>query len=301
MPNWTFRVGHAYKRESYARNNLYFGIEIELAATHHATCVSGRADLPVWLDVGRDSSIICDSIRTYAIEVRTHPATRCWYRQNKKQLCGILDSWKKDRCVSDAAHCCGVHIHFSRVISDDHLMKFMQVIYQNPKEILHISGRSAANMRHWSKRITDMDDGRGIQCSCSDCTHRRAMFIKLHQLMDEHGVCRRVIRHAFDNGILAQKYSVVHVLKNTVEVRLFTGTLGCETLYAYLEFVISVLDYTSQFKRLKTSTAQFDAWLAWVAAQDDYAALRGFLTYKGYIGGQNEHSETTERPQKAHR
>ena len=187
-----------------------------------------------------------DGSLSFGVEIVTHPHTLEEYRtrfpwnftEQAKQL--GFRSWDTSTC--------GFHVHVSRyafgtgielgeshnaylnrtiIVRQRHELRFIKLIYDNQRQIERLSGRSN------SRWATFNDKGR-LWSKVRD-----------RQQVDGH-------------------YSAVNTEnRETIEVRVFRGTLNSNRLMAYLEFVASAVEYTRNLRVTPANKAL--SWMKFTA------------------------------------
>jgi len=186
-----------------------FGIEIEVELTGHNIDETDKLYQKPWVVYKWDGSI--SDRGNGGFEIVTMPLGWEWMHNNSEEL-DELFKLAKMGLKSKLTNTCGMHVHINKdIFTTFHLYKFYQFHYLNPKLLHYMSGRSWDNMQKWAtinispKRIKK-------DAKTKTCNHR---------------------------------HSAVN-LKNpdTVEVRIFRGTLSSEPFWRNIEFVKAVCDYT---------------------------------------------------------
>ena len=152
-----------------------------------------------------------DGSLTNGFEIVTHPHTLEEYQKNFPWT--MLTELKKLRFRSWNTSTCGLHVHVSRTAfdNDDHQIRFIKLIYDNERQVQRIAGRS-------SNYASFSDAGKIIP---------------------------KVKYKNQSNG----RYAAVNVEPdNTLEVRVFKGSLHIPRILSGLEFVHSVVEYTRELK-----------------------------------------------------
>jgi hypothetical protein len=143
-----FLKGNDYSQEPYAQGNMYFGVELEVAAmdddSTHAVVYDAQ-DFMVEYD---DTSIrSCD----WQLELQSQPCTWTWWQQNRKRMNLLLRGLRKNDCYSDSTdYNCGMHVHFSNVLTDEHTLSVMQMIYAHPQQCALFSHRRVGALQNWA-------------------------------------------------------------------------------------------------------------------------------------------------------
>ena len=188
--------------------------------------------------LGEHAYLKSDGSLDHGFEIVTHPHSLDSYRKEfafesfRKFRQGGLRSWNTSTC--------GLHVHVSRTafgIPYDnrtdradliksrqlHELRFIKLIYDNQRQVTRLAGRNT----HYAN------------------------------FNDKGNLHHKVMRGYDDGG----RYSAVNTQnENTLEVRLFKGSLNEKRVLMALEFVHSAVEYTRDLKVNATNKA-----LSWVA------------------------------------
>ena len=166
-------------------------------------------------------------------EIVTHPHTLEEYQKNFPW--DMLTQLKKLRFRSWNTSTCGLHVHVSRTAfdDDDHQIRFIKLIYDNQRQVQRIAGRS-------SNYASFSDAGKIIP---------------------------KVKYKSQSNG----RYAAVNVEPdNTLEVRVFKGSLHIPRILSGLEFVQSSVEYTRELKIIpKDKPFSWVKYVSYVSANTD--------------------------------
>ena len=200
------------------RKHRHFGVEIEMESEHGR----GQEALDNFRDTFRhaefyykgDGSLYSED----AIEMVSHPRTLdSWH----EILPRLRDSMQYARDVgmrSWNTSTCGIHIHIdSRAFGDSsaHLYRFAQFIYRNEAAMSRLAGRGDVDYSH-----------------CFDHWDRKAY------------LADNVKRHKRGRSA-GDRYMWINLQnRNTVEIRMFRGSLKPERLLANIEFLHALIEYT---------------------------------------------------------
>lgn len=151
-----------------------------------------------------DSSLEC------GFEIITQPATLVYHNSIKHVYKKIFDTLIKDEYVSHDSTTCGLHVHFNRnFYADDEELYITRLLYIIDKfwdDVVRISRRNQRRMERYTRKI-DMP-------------------------ADDY------VRRTNKSGDHDYHYYAVNLInQNTIEFRMFRGTLRIETFMATLQFV----------------------------------------------------------------
>jgi hypothetical protein len=153
------------------------------------------------------------SLSEVGIEVKSMPATYD-YHMNVLPWDRLLKTFKKYDYCSHRAGNCGLHIHISKTafgeskaIQDGNIAKFLYMIEKFWDQMTIFSRRSRDSIRQWARQY------------------------ELANTSDTHSISSE----AYDKNMHSRHYCVNLMRHQTIEVRLFRGTLNTVSLKAALQ------------------------------------------------------------------
>lgn len=225
----------------------YLGLELEVENSHDQYGTEETARYIQESYLGARAYIKHDGSISDGFEIVTHPHTLSAIENDFNW--SVLDrlSSRGFRSWDAQDSSCGIHVHISRTAfgqdsqrrrvsnhkSDAHLLRFMKLIYDNQRQVERLAGRS-------SQRWADFGDkGRLVN---------------------------KVKNGQQSNG----RYSAVNTENwNTIEVRVFKGSLNKQRVLSALEFVTAVTEYTRDLKVTGTNRAlDWSRFVSYVVAHD---------------------------------
>lgn len=273
---WRYETGTEYTQEPYALEPLYFGMELEMAIPdeHWSTVLALKNDF----EIGDDCSIEppLDGAYYRTAEVRLHPRTWTWLCQNRVRLNSHLRNLNRVGAQSGNECCCGMHVHFSRAaLSTEHQLSIMQLIYQNPDEVRQISKRKGRSLDTWAKlHPVRMQVPPKPFCSCEGCQARYVIQLEAYNKSQLDITPRQSVERQYKAHHYHDKYSALHVCKHTLEVRIFEGTLNCNQVWANLELVRSMIEYTGRPGYDYNTQSSWKEFTRWVNSQSKLCNLK---------------------------
>ena len=195
----------------YGEGNRYFGIELEIDG-------AGRDDdyAEELLDIANANAellyIKTDGSLDEGLELVTHPMT-LEYQLNEMPWAEVLRKAQSMGYLSHAAGTCGLHVHISRLAfgctyeqQEAAIARLLYFVEKFWAELLRFSRRTQSQMNRWAARY-------GIRLTPSE------------QMNHAKNSC-------------AGRYTAVNLTNaDTVEIRMFRGTLKLNTLKATLQMV----------------------------------------------------------------
>lgn len=197
-----------YETAKDKRTELYYGIELEVEVLPEFRIPDIIKRLPDFIYVKSDSSIL------RGFEIVTHPATYNWLLDHTEDWQNILDI-RNYGCRSYNTQTCGMHIHMSKAaFGRHHLYKYLYFIYNpvNKVAITQISQRKDNLLARWSGFNNDM---------------------------------RTIKDKAFSRAEVGDRHTAVGLGRlNTVELRIFRGTLRPVSFWKNIEFAHALYNFT---------------------------------------------------------
>jgi len=189
---------------------LFYGIELELStrSRRDADEISAflKHDMP-YAHVGEDSSV-----SGFGMEIRFDPGTFSFWDGEREVVESVFGYLRNRPYTRSGVHAdAGMHVHMDKdAFSRLHMYKFLSFVYGNEEFSYLISGRSKSTLNRWSVLNT-----------------REPLVYKAMQKGGQD--CYEAL-------------NVGH--SETIEVRLFQGTLHDKEFYKNLEFLDALYNYT---------------------------------------------------------
>ena len=224
-----------------------------------------------------------DGSLNHGFEIVTAPMTLSAHRAvNWKPL---LDNIASHGGKSHDTRTCGIHVHVSRsALGADAeaktlcIAKLLELVERFQAECSCLARRNIATCQWCSPT--------GYGHSLTDGS--RAMRRKATRIQNEQGF-------GVHNG---ERYHAINLQNtNTIEFRIFKGSLEADTVYATLAFVDGIVRYCKQHTTPEVHNATFGDIIDWIA--DDtltayWATRRGQVSrYTAYVGRLEEHCRNT--------
>ena len=192
---------------------LFFGLELELDCRTSSLKKVFLKDLDrkVWIPK------FDSSIPEYGVEIVSYPMTYSYLISKKNDINRLLNIAVEHGMRSGDVNNCGMHIHMSsNAFGVFHLWKYMRFVYHrhNRTFIRDVSHRTDNSLSRWAS-LNDTNSN----------IKQRAK--RKEQLIDRH--------HAIN---------ISH--HNTIETRIFEGTLDTVAFWANVEFCLSLYHYTKK-------------------------------------------------------
>jgi len=161
-----------------------------------------------------------------------------------------MRSWNTDTC--------GIHVHIdARTFggSSAHLYRFTQFIYRNERPLTRVAGRGSVS---YSRYFSDPDNRRIILVA--DIKDRKRY------------------------GGAGERYMAINLCnRNTIEVRMFRGSLNAERIVANIEFLHALVEYTREMTTQDAYAGgmKFDVFAHWaLMRRDTYPSLASLILDK---------------------
>jgi len=249
-PNPIFMLG-SYEKQ--LPENLYFGVELEVEFPPNNFETSSWGSiaeytlglLPSFVYAKTDSSV------EKGFEIVSHPMTYKWLKENIKDWEKILDLRHKGY-ISYNTKTCGMHIHLSKTaFGSFHLYKFMKFFYENVAFVLKISQRdSKREIKRWAS-FDNVDDA-----------------TVLYKAKYKRGGPERHVAVNINS-------------EDTVEVRIFKGTLNPISFWKNIEFCKCVYDFTKDHSNKCINVDTFKDYIK--SHRNTFPNLYNFLFKRGCV------------------
>lgn len=211
-------------------DRLFFGIEMETEAKRgnwdtrrDAAEYAQRLEPMELAYLKNDGSLNC------GFEIVTHPMTHDFLKNEANELWDTLEVLRSDmNMMAWDTGTCGVHIHISRTgfSSGSHIHRFLQLVYNNEGQYSTLAGRDSSR---WAK-FDDILQGQ-------------------YGRIDEEGnrewITKRSFINKIENGRQTDRYSAVNTTnRETLELRIFRGTINKDTIKAHVDLAHASVEYT---------------------------------------------------------
>ena len=201
---------------------LYLGVELEMEFDHS----SSRSEAARMICTSEAYGSLYDckedgSLSDYGMEVVTQPATPLYHLSGYDQV--ILDAARECGAVSHDSGNCGLHIHIDRGFFERRGNQraawragfiMDSIISANEPYILRFTRRTYSQLNHWASlmNMTPAKAPKSLDAKLAD--YRSAKYTRYQAVNMEN--------------------------YDTIELRLFRGTLNNETFYATVEFTAAL-------------------------------------------------------------
>lgn len=235
---------------------LYFGIEVEMESNQSNQHRDEAAEYAHRLEPAGIAYLKSDGSLECGFELVTHPITYNAYRNDVPQLWEVMEHLRTGyQMKSWDTRTCGLHIHVSRrgFNGGSHIHRFLKLVYSNQHFYEKLAGR-------YSSRWAKFDD-----------------------VVGEDGK-----RHFKDkiNGYNTERYSAVNTQnRNTLEVRIFRGTINTSTILAQIGLIHASVEYTRtmSIKEVSDGALNYNKFIEYIVGNSDiYPELVNRLQRNGF-------------------
>lgn len=233
-------------------DKLFFGIEMETEAkrgnwdTRRVASEYAQRLEPMELAyLKNDGSLNC------GFEIVTHPMTHDFLKNEADELWSTLENLRTNQdMMAWGTGTCGLHIHISRTgfTGGSHMHRFLQLIYKNEGQFSTLAGRDSSR---WAK----FDD----------------VVISVPTGQDEDGytVWKRAMSFVgkIEQGRSSDRYSAVNATnRDTLELRIFKGTINHNTVKAHIDLAHASVEYTRalNFRQVREGALDFERFYDYV-------------------------------------
>ena len=233
-------------------DNVYLGIELEVERGANSETNHTKMALLIqqyFLYFKTDGSL------DNGFEIVTHPMTISYIKKHKNVWADILNLLRSNKYRSYDTRTCGMHIHISKnAFTTWHLYRFMKFFVDNSDFVTKISQRKIENLDRWAA-LTD---------SPSEGTKEYTQESLMYKAKKKRGNSKRYLAVNLQND-------------NSVEIRIFRGTLNDSSFFKNIEFVQALYDYTKSIPDVDMSLKSF---LSFIKDNNEYPYLRKFINDK---------------------
>lgn len=233
--SWNTRIHGYHERPRYhmcgsRRNSLKLGVEVEVDdGNNRNACAAKALGLTNDLYANTDGSLNC------GFEIISHPATLN-YHMTKIPWAKVLDIVKEYGFDADGTNTCGLHVHVSRKFFGE----------TNTDQNLQIMKLIMLVSRFWDSHITtfarrESDRWAGRNTCCDEVTYLETRESLLEKYCDD------------------SRYRAINLTNsNTVEFRMFKGTVDYTILMATLQFVDGICRAAKNIKFKDLNNAKWE-------------------------------------------
>ena len=268
------RVKYVYLRSGVR----YFGLEVEMEFPG-----KDRSETCEWAldNIGDLSSLAIfkeDGSLTHGAELVTVPQTLDYWRGDNplKDLCH--DTHWRRIAKSHNTTTCGLHIHVSRnTVPEPTIAKLIVLMNDDSmRDLVTLIARRAptstyclAQKKKWLSDV-NYDWQRALGNYQQFETADAGKPTITHYIRPTKAICKKQYgQHG--------RYTPVNLTDNTLEFRIFRGTLKWETILASIEFCDAVISYCQQYGASAMNATRFREWLNKSITRKTYPALRDYL------------------------
>lgn len=199
------------EEEENEEDKLYFGIESEVdeggednyTVRHILPLINTEEDRQMFIYCSHDGSL------HNGFEIITQPATPNYHRQKRPEYEAVFNYLKRREYVAHNTSTCGIHIHFNRDFFKDneelYISKLLYIIEKHWEDIIIFSRRSKNRLRYCKKRDGNLKE-----------------FISAWDKSGDHE---------------GHYYAVNLTNQNTIEFRIFKGTLNINTFFCIIDYM----------------------------------------------------------------
>lgn len=240
-------------------HGYYLGLELEMEDTTGgsiSTAVERVSQLGDHFYCKSDGSLYD------GMEMVSHPMTLAYWQGMEDKVSSLTQALRQYGMRSWNTETAGIHVHVSADAfagSDKHLWLFQQMFYRNPDAVAKYAGRESDQ---WARiRVAKGD------VTYYTKTRKSGGYYDLHRYM-----------------------AVNLTNRQTVEIRVFRGSLNPNRVYANLELVHALVEYTRTltFAQIKAGALNFEVFGYWLRQQSQYPHAAAHMTARGIAVTRND-------------
>ena len=234
---------------------LFFGMEIEMEARNNYGDASEYAYQLEGLDLAylkQDGSLDC------GFELVTHPMSHDYYKNEAHDLFRVIEGLRTNYQVKSwDTRTCGLHIHISRTGFNGgaHMHRFLNLVYSNAALYSALAGRSS---ERWAK-FSDVDQVKPWEGERDEIGMRH--YEKFRSFKDK-----------INHGRRSDRYSAVNTQnRETLEMRIFRGTVNSDTLKSQLDLAHASVEYTRvmSVQQVRNGALSADSFMTYIESLPD--------------------------------
>ena len=244
-----FKPMPIFKHLPYEKNKrMYLGFELEVECKNDEPITSAQC-FKDWLNERTDGELYfkSDGSLENGYEIVSHPMTLAYIHKNM-HIKKMLKYLSTNAHTSYDTGSCGLHIHFNRnYYKDSDIMKLKTFFNLNKKHIIKFSKRKDTQIRQWSK-------------------------------IEEEYTPYNMLTRSVSISSYGDRYVAVNVNRETIEIRIFRGTLNYDRFLASLQFVDAVVNFIKESSAVCLFNGR--SWIEfvkYVAKSGKYAKLYKYL------------------------
>ena len=215
---------------------LFFGIEIEVEARDNLRESAEYAHQLESMDL---AYLKHDGSLNNGFEIVTHPMSHDFFKNEAGDFFAVMEGLRTRegiRVKSWDTRTCGLHIHISRTgfNNGSHMHRFLNLVYSNPEFYSTLAGRESDQ---WAK-FTDIYRKEYVRDSNGErIPHDEGYGYQVKTT--------RQFKHKLDSERNSDRYSAVNTLnRETLEMRIFRGTVNGDTIKSQLDLAHASVEYT---------------------------------------------------------
>lgn len=241
--NYSYRPSMKFHKLSNENENApFFGIELEVERKNSNGLkhkyMAGMIEHEHWY-------FKTDGSLTDGFEIVTHPMTFNYIKQAENTFSNSLKLLVENGYNSYDANTCGMHIHISKNnFTTWHLYRFLKFFVENKEFITSISQRKIEKLKKWANIEDDNDTSLIYKAKKKDGNNERYVAINLKN-------------------------------SQTIEIRIFRGTLNFNSFMKNIEFAHSLFMYTKENKDIS-----LEGFKSYIESSCDYCNLKKFINLK---------------------
>jgi hypothetical protein len=205
---------------------LFFGIEIEVEAGRN---INDASQYAFQLEAQELAYLKHDGSLNCGFEVVTHPMSHEFFKNQAEEFWDVIEGLRSNYKVKSwGTSTCGLHIHISRsgFSSGAHMHRFLNLVYSNQEFYETLAGRSSDQ---WAK-FTDIYQRTWLRDDEGNRTDLKTTRTFAHKLNFNYG---------------SDRYSAVNAQnRETLEMRIFRGTVNTNTIKAHIDLAHASVEYT---------------------------------------------------------
>jgi len=227
--------------EFFGKGDMFFGIELEVEKSESKT---DKHEMATSI-VNKHWYFKSDGSLSNGFEIVTHPMSPDYIKENESDFKDMLIKLSSAGYKSYDAGTCGLHIHISKkAFGTWHLYRFMKFFVDNRDFIVSISQRKKEQLERWA---TIEEESHGSL---------------IYKAKNKSGNSKRYLAINLQND-------------ETVEIRIFRGTLKPSSFFKNIEFTSALFAFSRDEKEMT-----IELFKEYIAKSNEYSLLKKFIKDK---------------------
>lgn len=245
--SYSYKPEPLFHQNKGEKNPMFMGIELEVENELEETTCKKMSKL-VHDQIGDIVYMKTDGSLSNGFEIVSHPMTMEYINTNRERFKKTLEQLSSNGFRSYSSNTCGMHIHMSKEsFTTWQLYRFMEFFQKNKEFIVKLSQRDINKLNKWAALSDDNTQDIVFKAKCAKKNQDRF-----------------------------SRYSAINISnRNTVEVRIFRGTLSPGSFFKNIEFCSALYEFTRD-----TTSTDLPSFKKFIENRQEFKNLAKFIKLK---------------------